>query len=270
MMKPSGEPRGSIESVLRCNWVANCPWETIESMTITTGYSDAELFLLESQNRLEGEGASEKNMAEQIARAPEKLNPTVLLLIVWSVIGLSLASMVSIKLANPTTLFWPQWMPLEYSIQIPVLILIAGFLGRYFGLVSLFVYLVCGFSGLPVFSGGGGLDYLSAPSSGYLLGSLLTPFLIQPYLEKAFKPGGFLKGRTIWLIIASILAVMTIHIMGLTGLVVLALKGQVSWFEAEQWFDLLTWPSLIYDILFSVVTLGSIRLLRGLFWLGLY
>ncbi len=50
-------------------------------------------------------------------------------------------------------------------------------LGAKWGTVSVFVYILLGLSGLPVFSAGGGIFYVLQPTFGYIIGFLAMSFI---------------------------------------------------------------------------------------------
>ncbi len=58
-------------------------------------------------------------------------------------------------------------------------VLLAGILtGPYFGMVSVFLYVILGLLGLPVFASGGGFGYILNPGFGYILGFIPSAFLV--------------------------------------------------------------------------------------------
>jgi biotin transport system substrate-specific component len=70
-------------------------------------------------------------------------------------------------------------------------VLLAGFLlGAKLGAVSAGVYLLTGLAGAPIFAAGGGFMYIFRPSFGYLLGFVLTAFLVG-HLASKNRKGGF-------------------------------------------------------------------------------
>ena len=63
--------------------------------------------------------------------------------------------------------------------------LTATFLGKRTGTVSVFIYLLLGLIGLPVFSGmTGGIGVLFGPTGGYLIGFIVQTWLIGSIMEK--------------------------------------------------------------------------------------
>lgn len=76
------------------------------------------------------------------------------------------------------------WISLPFSV-IPVTLqsfavcAVAGLLGWKWGLASLFVYVLLGAVGMPVFSGfGGGIGVLTGASGGYIIGFFTTVLIV--------------------------------------------------------------------------------------------
>ncbi|MFI3163287.1 MAG: biotin transporter BioY [Bacillota bacterium] len=76
--------------------------------------------------------------------------------------------------------------PVSISMQTFFVTLAGLFLGRFFGPISVLVYIFIGLIGIPVFTSGGGFMYVFTPTFGYLLGFVLSAFLT----------GTLIKGKT--------------------------------------------------------------------------
>lgn len=86
------------------------------------------------------------------------------------------------------------------------IVLIGTILGRKSGFLSVLLYLLMGFAGIPVFAGfGGGLDTLVGPTGGYLIGFLSMVYLTGLGSKKSYYSAIFL----------SICGLLTCHILGL-------------------------------------------------------
>ena len=84
-------------------------------------------------------------------------------------------------------------IPLPYvplTLQTFFVILAGALLGAYFGALSMIVYLLLGFVGLPVFSGGrSGLGVLAGSTGGYLVGFVLCAIIVGLLVERKKSPG---------------------------------------------------------------------------------
>ncbi len=80
---------------------------------------------------------------------------------------------------------FPIGLPVPIVVQNMMVMAVGFFLGKKYGVLTLFIFLLGVALGLPFLSGGrGGLANMIGPSSGYLLGWLCAPFFIGYLLEK--------------------------------------------------------------------------------------
>ncbi len=221
-------------------------------------------------NHIDRQKAADRGFLDQISRAPKRFYLTTFLVVIWCGIFMAAAAMLVAKLPDPVALMQHQTRLIPYVFQIPMVVLVAAMLGRKFGTLAVLLYLIAGFAGLPVFAGGGGPGYFSQPSIGYLLSFVLVPWAIHPFLCKAFRNTGWLKGRSLWLIFAAILAVLTVHLCGVLGVGIHWALGHINMIQAGQWIHQLSWPVLIYDLAFCIVAVSIVRLIRVFFWFCLY
>jgi len=84
-------------------------------------------------------------------------------------------------------------IPLPYvplTLQTFFVVLAGALLGAYFGALSMIVYLLLGFVGLPVFAGGrSGLGVLAGSTGGYLIGFVLCAIIVGLLVERKKSPG---------------------------------------------------------------------------------
>ncbi|MBF8807247.1 MAG: biotin transporter BioY [Enterococcus lacertideformus] len=120
--------------------------------------------------------------------------------------------------------------------------LTATFLGKRTGTIAVFIYLLLGIIGLPVFSGmTGGISILFGPTGGYLFGFIFQTLTIGWLIEKlgAHYPQAFLANflgsiislffGTIWLKISGDLPIQTAFFSGfLPFLLPELIKGSVA------------------------------------------
>lgn len=83
----------------------------------------------------------------------------------------SLVLAVSARISIPV-------MPIPVSLQSLAVAVIAASFGWRIGVATVALYIVQGLSGLPVFATGGGIDYITRPSFGFILGWLPMAYII--------------------------------------------------------------------------------------------
>lgn len=92
------------------------------------------------------------------------------------------------------------------TLQTFGIVLIGAILGKKSGFLSVFLYLLIGMIGIPVFANfGGGIDALVGPTGGYLFGFLPMVFLTGLGSRKSYHLGIFF----------SIIGLLICHVMGL-------------------------------------------------------
>jgi len=110
--------------------------------------------------------------------------------------------------------------PLGITLQVPALLLTALVGGPRSAMLAAVAYLSIGLFQLPVFQGGGGMDYLQDPGFGYLAG---------------FLPAAWVTGRVarqqgmndpLALAGAAALGLLVLHLCGLLNLLLGALAGR--------------------------------------------
>lgn len=153
-----------------------------------------------------------------------KIAVPTLLELLWALIGLLLTIGGTFLEAFIARLSW-SWGPeifqaqsLGVTYQIGAVLLVGCLGGKNAGALSQIAYLVLGLTWMPVFTKGGGLDYLKEPTFGYLLG---------------FIPGAWLCGwiafhlpsRLEFLALSCIGGLLAVHLVGLSYL---ALTGSFN------------------------------------------
>lgn len=99
-------------------------------------------------------------------------------------------------------------MEISFTLQVLIVLIISLLLPLKDGLTIIILYFVMGLIGIPVFSQGGGIAYLTKPSFGYLLGFIFSP-LIAHFIKKL--P---IKLNAIKDVIASIISLAIIYLFG--------------------------------------------------------
>jgi biotin transporter BioY len=76
--------------------------------------------------------------------------------------------------------------PVPITGQTFAVLLSGALLGSKRGAISQFFYLLGGLAGIPWFARGGGIAYLMSPTFGYIVGFVLTAFVVGFLCEKGF------------------------------------------------------------------------------------
>ena len=109
-------------------------------------------------------------------------------------------------------------------------------LGPEVGCLTVCFYLILGLLGLPVFAGGGGLDYYKEPTFGYLISLPFNAYLSGWLYQKERK------------ILAVLLPLFITHLVGILYLL----------FFKQKWFDIswhLSFSMISYDLIFCLILL---------------
>ncbi|MBC7320058.1 biotin transporter BioY [bacterium] len=117
--------------------------------------------------------------------------------------ALAIASAVIVRLGTGT-------MVVPFSL-LPMVALLSGMiLGSKLGAVSMFIYVLLGLIGVPVFASPpyGGFTYILKPTFGFLLGFILASWLSGKVIESG-------KGLLRDYFLASLLGLLTIYLVGL-------------------------------------------------------
>lgn len=117
-------------------------------------------------------------------------------------------------------------------------VMLAGLsLGAVRGSLAVLLYLVLGFAGLPVFSGGrSGLQVMAGPSAGYLLAFLLAAFVVGLAAQQILR-----RARTAWrvplfFLAAMLTSVVVVHALGVLGMTVTLDISLAEAFKADLAF----------------------------------
>jgi biotin transport system substrate-specific component len=174
----------------------------------------------------------------------------------------------TVALAIASKIQVPVW-PVAITVQSMVVAIIGGVMGWRLGLATLALYIAQGLTGLPVFSRGGGIEYVFSPSFGFILGWVPMVVIAGLVAEKA-------RGRIVPLALGMIVADAVSFVFGFAWLLVVANMIVSSGGELPKWLaggDLLTvaWngavqPFIVWDLLkmvFAALTVaGALSLLR--------
>ena len=108
--------------------------------------------------------------------------------------------------------------PVPITLQTFFTLTAGGILGKKYGFFSQLIYILLGVIGLPVFAGGaGGIGILFGPTGGFIFG-----FIAAGYISGISK-NGFLNK-----LLYMILAVLSIYILGILGLMFVTKVGLIQ------------------------------------------
>jgi biotin transport system substrate-specific component len=158
----------------------------------------------------------------------------------WALTGLMLTiggTLLKVSIAGAPWAWTPQSVPLHFlgvSYQIGAVLLIGCLGGKNAAVMSQIAYLALGLAGFPVFSQGGGFQYLSSPSFGYLLGFAPAAWICG-YL--AFK----MPPRLESLAFSGLCGLLVIHLVGIAYLILGAMFSWVDLGKQSLWEAFLTY-----------------------------
>ncbi|MEZ4576281.1 MAG: biotin transporter BioY [Vampirovibrionales bacterium] len=132
------------------------------------------------------------------------------------------------------------------------------------------MYLALGLAGLPVFANGGGWTYVFEPGIGYLAGLLFCPMLMSNTINQGFRNSRNLASvLLVFVPMAVLTGVLTIHILGVVGLIVQWSFGLMPWKPAVNGLSN-SRCCRFYDFAFGYLLVSLTRVFRTLFWLAFY
>jgi len=125
-----------------------------------------------------------------------------------------------------------------FTLQVLFTMLAGLLLGSRLGAISVFVYILLGLVGVPVFTQGGGPSYVLIPSFGYIIGFLFGTFVTGKIVETAKK-----------------ITVSRILIANFAGLLIVYAMGMVYYYIICNYVinqPIALWPLFLYCFLLVV------------------
>ncbi len=142
----------------------------------------------------------------------------------------------------------------SYIPQAPAVFFIAALLGPTSGMLAVFLYILAGIIGIPVFSSGGGISYFLKPGMGYLVGFFPAVFFISNIMKN--------KNIKFKVAKASLAGVICVHLAGVIYLTILMFFQGEQLFLILSWIWLLTGMQLFYDFIFGMAAIVLARFSR--------
>lgn len=144
----------------------------------------------------------------------------------------------------------------SYIPQVPAVFFIAALLGPIGGMLAVFLYIVAGLVGIPVFSSGGGLSYFLKPGIGYLLGFFPAIFFICNIIKN--------KQNKYRIVQAALAGIICVHLVGIVYMTILMFFQGEQLFLILSWFWLFTGMQFLYDFIFGITAIILARITRRL------
>lgn len=148
-----------------------------------------------------------------------------------------------------------------YIPQIPVIFFIAALIGKRFGITAVVIYILLGLSFFPVFALGGGIGYIFQYNFGYILAYIPAVFIVAFTLKDKFNYGTVAK--------ASVLGVLTIHIIGVFYLILMAIIHRDPFSHVAGWITMQSGTKMIYDFVFGYFAILLSKPVKQILWLSM-
>ena len=147
---------------------------------------------------------------------------------------------------------------IKYIPQIPIVMFIAGLLGRRLGLVSILLYIIAGLFFVPVFALGGGWRYIFEYGFGYIIAYIPAVFILGHLLKNDYSYKNIAK--------AVFIGVITIHLIGIIYMTGLAYFKHAGIEFVQSWIIAQSGIKIIYDLIFSYLFVLIAKYARIILW----
>ncbi|HEY87183.1 MAG TPA: biotin transporter BioY [Dehalococcoidia bacterium] len=148
------------------------------------------------------------------------------------------------------------WTPVPITGQTFAVLLAGVLLGRWWGGISLTIYVGLGAAGLPWFNGGtGGVGILAGPTGGYIIGFILTALFLGHFTDKYIRSRSFFS-------MLGLMLFANIVLIYIPGLLQLHLWLRLVGGEAIGFYQVLAMgflPFIIGDIVKAVAAAAITR-----------
>ena len=149
----------------------------------------------------------------------------------------------------------------SYVPQVPVIFFIAALIGKRFGILSVVIYILLGLFAFPIFALGGGLKYLFEYNFGYIIAYIPAIFIVAFLLKDKFSYGNITK--------ASLLGVLTIHIVGIFYLILMAIIHRDAFSNVTAWIFMQSGVKMVYDFIFGFLAILISRPVKQILWISM-
>ena len=148
-----------------------------------------------------------------------------------------------------------------YIPQVPVIFFIAALIGKRFGMTAVSIYILLGLTFFPIFALGGGISYLFQYNFGYILAYLPAVFIVSFMIKDKFSYLNIAK--------ATLMGVLTIHIIGVFYLILMAIIHQDSFNHVIHWIVIQSGLKILYDIVFGYFAILISKPIKHILWLSM-
>lgn len=158
----------------------------------------------------------------------------------------------------------PHFLKIKHCVyipQIPVILFIAALIGSRFGITSVLIYIILGLTFFPIFALGGGIGYIFQYNFGYILAYIPAVFIVSFLLKDKFNYLNIAK--------ATIMGVLTIHIVGIFYLILMAIIHQDPFGEVSGWITMQSGTKMIYDFVFGYLAILLSRPVKQILWISM-
>lgn len=146
-----------------------------------------------------------------------------------------------------------------YIPQVPAVIFATALLGTACSMTSVFFYIVLGLAIAPVFGLGGGFDYVLQPTFGYILAFIPATIVAGALIDKEYSAKK--------LFVATLAAVLTIHIFGFLYMILVAVIQHNSFSYIMDWLLYESFIKFIYDVIFGFILMLAAKFFRKFIWI---
>ena len=147
----------------------------------------------------------------------------------------------------------------KYIPQVPIIFFILGILDRKYTFITVFLYILLGFAGYPIFAMGGGWKYIFQYGVGYILSYIPAVYFSGTILDRNYRFYNVFK--------AVFAGVIIINLIGALVLLLSACLRHENWFMIKNLLYSMSVFKFMYDIVFSIVAVYAALLVKRIIWI---
>ena len=197
-----------------------------------------------------------------------KITMGTLVVMLWCVFLIVIATFTQLDFSYYFPSGWnpaaPDFLKLKHCIyipQIPVIFFIAALIGKRFGILAVSLYIILGLTLFPIFALGGGPGYIFEYNFGYILAYIPAVFIVAFSLKDKFNYATIAK--------ATVLGLLTIHIIGIFYLVLMAIIHQDPFSHVLNWITMQSGTKMVYDFVFGYLAILISKPVKQILWISM-